>query len=98
MQLEEGYSLADYVNRDNDRFAARVLDLASGCWVLVAEKDADGVTGVPFEPIADFAYYMARTRLHPDRFPDEYLRLLEAWEADRHRTLQTRPEEHARDA
>ena len=82
MDVYSGYCLADFLNSRSARFRAKVLDYGTGCWVLVADTLAPDGHGQPtsLEPVVEFDHrFLRRVRLREDRFPREYVRLLESW-------------------
>jgi hypothetical protein len=85
MQIEDGHSLARFINDNSDRFNAKVLEYGSGCWVFVRDGTnvAAGGEFAVLEPIAEILPYLRRARRREKEFPRPYLRLLARWQAGR---------------
>lgn len=85
MRIEDGHSLANFINSNSDRFSARVLEYGSGCWVFVRDVAKVAASGefVVLEPVAEILPYLRRAKRREGEFPRPYLRLLARWQAAR---------------
>lgn len=84
MSVFEGEALAHFINQNSARFEAGVLDLRTGCWVLLRDKSLPGRRGQPADlaPIVDFDQYLLGVRQNPEHLSSGLLELLEEWRAN----------------
>jgi hypothetical protein len=79
MYIDDAWSLADYINDNNTRFHAVVLDFAERGWVIVTDRQAENSSDAYQEPIVDPRDYLRRADHGLLQIDGEYRCLLETW-------------------
>ena len=78
MEIRRAISLAEFINKQSGRFAAKVLDFSDQGWVLVRDTQDDQY----LEPVADAAEHVRRARQGGLMLDVSYQDMLAAWVAE----------------